>query len=252
MILPRGNEIVQPEIWAPISKEVIPNIEDIYTISTYGRTFNSKTSTYLPQNMFYYKDKYITISLRLEDGSHVFAQPHRLVLMTFAPCDGMEVLEVNHKDGIKYHNWLWNLEWATHKENLEHASKTELFTRKGDSRNNTIITEKEVHQMCKLISEGYSRSQIVKMMNLENGNCVSLYGNIMSGHCWNHISKQYDFSNAYRRAVFSDEEKETIVGIIKRNPGYTNTEVLKEMGIDKSDPRIANYRSAVNFIRKKI
>lgn len=252
LILPRGNEMIYPEEWRVIDESVIPNIDNIYTISTYGRIYNSKTNTCLPQNMFYYKDKYITISLRLKTGEHIYEQIHRLVMMTFNPCDNMKNLEVNHLDGVKYHNWLWNLEWSTHKENLEHASRTELFVRKGEARQNTSISEATVHRVCQLIAEGYKREDVVKMIGSDEGSIKSLYNNIRNGHCWRHISKQYDFSNAYDRHVFNDEDRIIISNIITQNPELTNTEVLEKFGIKKSDPRIANYRSAVSFIRKRL
>lgn len=53
---------------------------------------------------------------------------HRVVLSTFNPNDGK--LDVNHKDGVKAHNNLENLEWVTKSENTIHAHTTGLFTNK--------------------------------------------------------------------------------------------------------------------------
>lgn len=47
---------------------------------------------------------------------------HRLVLETFAPVEGMENLDCNHKDENKTNNCLDNLEWMTRKENLNYGS----------------------------------------------------------------------------------------------------------------------------------
>jgi hypothetical protein len=46
---------------------------------------------------------------------------HRLVMAAFAPIDGWESMEVNHKDGDKSNNRIENLEWVTSKENTLHA-----------------------------------------------------------------------------------------------------------------------------------
>lgn len=53
---------------------------------------------------------------------------HRLVTMAFC---GKSGLEVNHIDGIKTNNKLNNLEYVTHKENMEHATANNLMKRRG-------------------------------------------------------------------------------------------------------------------------
>ena len=70
---------------------------------------------------------------------------HRLVLETFNPCDGMETLFVNHKNGDKKENALSNLEWCTRTENARHAMRMGLF--KPQERYG------EKHPMTKLSSE---------------------------------------------------------------------------------------------------
>ena len=50
---------------------------------------------------------------------------HRLVAMAFLP-NTEEFEEVNHKDGNKWNNVASNLEWASHKANMQHAFATGL------------------------------------------------------------------------------------------------------------------------------
>lgn len=46
---------------------------------------------------------------------------HRLVTTNFLKnTTGFEKAEVNHKDSVKYHNNIWNLEWCSTKHNNEH------------------------------------------------------------------------------------------------------------------------------------
>lgn len=59
-------------------------------------------------------------------GDSVMKSVHRIVAEAFIPNpDGFS--EVNHIDGDKKNNCASNLEWVTHKKNIEHAIKTGLI-----------------------------------------------------------------------------------------------------------------------------
>ena len=79
-----------------------------------------------------YKDPYKVVTLM--DGKNHFI--HRLMAKTFLP--GPEKEHVNHIDGDKNNNSISNLEWATPKENAQHAVDTGLTTHEHCT--------KEVHQ----------------------------------------------------------------------------------------------------------
>ena len=53
---------------------------------------------------------------------------HKLVAKAFLP-NPNNYDEVNHKDGNTLNNHVDNLEWCTHKQNMEHASKTGVMSR---------------------------------------------------------------------------------------------------------------------------
>lgn len=62
----------------------------------------------------------------VSNGKTINMLVHRIVLSSFRPCDGMEKLDVNHKDGNKSNNKLENLEWCTRSENINHSYKNGL------------------------------------------------------------------------------------------------------------------------------
>lgn len=64
--------------------------------------------------------------VRIGDKSHPL---HRVIASAFIP-NPENKPEVNHKDGNKENNSVSNLEWATRKENAQHAGKQGLLGRK--------------------------------------------------------------------------------------------------------------------------
>lgn len=69
---------------------------------------------------------YLRVKLQ-KDGEKLSTGIHRLVALTFIP-NPENKPEVNHKDGNKLNNHVFNLEWVTTKENVCHAWKTGLIT----------------------------------------------------------------------------------------------------------------------------
>lgn len=239
------------EEWIKIPQELFPNLIPRYWISTFGRLYNEETKTLLPQNKMYNKDKYITVSLSTIDGWHQYFQIHRLMMMIFNPIPNCELYDVNHKDGIKYHNWLWNLEWTTRSENIQHALHNNLFNI-GETRNNTKLTNDQARLICKKISQGKTPKQISIEMNLSNCNIEKIVMNILNGHSWKHISKDYDFTNSYKRSfLFTIDQIHEICRYFETNIEASTKEVLEHVGVEYNDDNIKNYVVAVSAIRKK-
>ena len=243
----------EPESWFKIPQELFPNIIPRYWISTFGRLYNEDTGNIIPQNKMYDKDKYITISLSTIDGSQKYFQIHRLMMMIFNPIPNCNLYDVNHKDGVKYHNWLWNLEWVTKSENIQHAINNNLFNL-GETRDNTKLTNDQARLICEKISEGKSPKQISNEMNLKDCNIDKIVQNIMNGLSWKHISCDYDFSNAYKRVpTFTDEQVHLICKYLELNGKSSSTkEILNYLGIiPENNKQLKVYISALYTIRNK-
>lgn len=87
-----------------------------YVVSNYGRIGNSKTGLVLRQ-----RDSgwgYFQVMLWRDGKAHT-KSVHRLIAESFYGV--FPLLEVNHVDGDKHNNRLWNLEWVTKGENNKHA-----------------------------------------------------------------------------------------------------------------------------------
>lgn len=120
------------EIWKPLV-----GWENIYEISNYGRI--KSLDRYVNQSGHkrfckgqlikptLHKTNYCMVTLR-NSGIQKVCKLHQLVMNTFNPNTTNRKLEINHIDGNTTNNRLDNLEWCTHKENLQHASKHHLLS----------------------------------------------------------------------------------------------------------------------------
>lgn len=106
------------EIWKDIEE-----YKGKYQASNIGNIKNMITNKVLKQ--YIGSNGYYRIGLYKDKKTKVF-EVHRLITKTFI--DNVEnKKEVNHIDGNKLNNNINNLEWVTHKENINHAWKTKLF-----------------------------------------------------------------------------------------------------------------------------
>lgn len=182
----------------PISLRFFPDIlPNTYLVSEFGLVYDLERDVYLPQNLNYNKDKYITISLRTIDGKNCYAQPHRIVGYHFLYQDGCENLQINHKDCIKYHNWVWNLEWMTPLENTRYAMDCGNF-KFGEQRKLTKLTNQQAIDICNMLEQGMSPKEISQSYIVEGVNVLKAAFNIRNGHCWDHLSRNYNFRNRNR------------------------------------------------------
>ena len=106
------------EIWKDIK-----GYNEKYKISNLGRIKNTNTNKILSQHIS--KCGYYRVGLYKKKKSKNI-EIHRIVAETFI-YNQKQKEEVNHIDGNKKNNNVNNLEWATHKEDINHAWKNQLF-----------------------------------------------------------------------------------------------------------------------------
>lgn len=113
-----------------------------YEVDTDGNVFNGKTGRKLKPRKLKHKN-YYRVGLPIGD-----VRVHRLVAETFIFNDDPEnKIQVNHKNGVKSDNRVENLEWVTPSENLKHAYKIGLMSKKGEKNSNAKITRKDVEDI---------------------------------------------------------------------------------------------------------
>lgn len=96
--------------------------ETYYSVSNYGEVRNDSTGTLLEGSIANNGYKMVHLRYRIDK----YCSVHRLVMKAFYPCDEMDDLQINHKDGNKLNNYIENLEWCTALENIRHSYTTGL------------------------------------------------------------------------------------------------------------------------------
>ena len=147
------------EIFRKVSEQ-IPNCKN-YEVSNYGRIIsyaNKKVIILRQSNSLDYK------VVKLGWGN--LLRVSRILAITFIP-NPKNRPKINHKNGIRYDNYITNLEWVTHRENMIHAVETGLKRYDNCKQHSKPFTQKEINEIfdyrrynipVRLLAEHYGRS----------------------------------------------------------------------------------------------
>ena len=162
------------------STELTPN----HLVTESGEVFNKNGNKLKQQTS---KDGYKVVSITRNNKNKKFTV-HRLVAIAYIPNPENKPC-VNHIDGDKTNNHVSNLEWCTYSENSKHSFENGLqVSLKGEEVHSAILTEGQVHEICKLMESGYRNGDVAKMFNIAN----YFIANIRTKNTWRHISDQYN------------------------------------------------------------
>ena len=135
-----------------IDGEYIP-----YLISSCGRVFSinykHKKNNCVQLKTTIDKDGYELIIINYNNKTIGFGV-HRMVAISFIKnTDPCNKTQVNHINGDKLCNFIFNLEWSTPKENINHAWANGLNKSYGELNGNNVYKEKDIEMVCKLIED---------------------------------------------------------------------------------------------------
>lgn len=119
---------MEGEIWKPISW-----CNGYYFISNFGRIKSTKNGGQRILRQQKNRNGYLSSMLSIGKNRLIRRMTHRIVAIEFL---GESNLCVNHKDGNKKNNVLWNLEFVTKSQNIKHAHLIGLIKQKkgGESK----------------------------------------------------------------------------------------------------------------------
>ncbi len=150
-----------------------------YSISSDGDVINNKTGRTLRK----FKDSNGYFQVKLyKDNKGISKSVHRIVAKHFVEKYD-PTKDVNHKDGNKENNLPENLEWITHKENVDHSIATGLRQDRGENSSKTILKNDQVREIKKMI-----KSMGNKDISAITGVSTTIIADIRRGKTWVHIN----------------------------------------------------------------
>jgi hypothetical protein len=162
--------------------KVIPDTENMYSISNFGNVKNNITNYIL--NPFMTDRGYLQVCINFSSRpTRITVNVHKLVARAFVPNE-MNLPVVNHIDGIKVNNNANNLEWTTHSENNEHAVKMGLI-KSGEDSYLAVLIEKDVLEIIDKLKEGNRNIDLAREYNVAH----NTIDDIRCNRTWRYIER---------------------------------------------------------------
>jgi hypothetical protein len=164
--------------WTCDLKEVwkdIPDFEGLYQASSFGKIRSLGHGCRKGKVLKPVCDSqgYPRIAL-YKDGKHYGRKVHRIIMLTFVGEREHSGIKINHIDGDKTNNNLFNLEYCTHSQNMRHASENGLLCKTGKRAN---FKSNDVYEICLENINGVSTERIAKSRNVDTATIRRILSN---------------------------------------------------------------------------
>lgn len=214
------------EVFVQISS-FMPDIEDYFWISNYGRGFNSNNGYLITPTVN--KEGYVFYTLQRKENEfklnnkskYVSIAAHILTCRAFNGPKPNETDQVNHKDFYRDNNHYSNLEWKSGLDNLKYSMDNGRYW-KNDIYCHTVYTADKIHEICKLLESGITDPNELSMRVFGepvNQKYYSLIQKIRNNKNWTRISSQYNIPIIEKRNFTHDEYIHTMCKYFSDNPG---------------------------------
>lgn len=166
-----------------------------YLISSCGRIFSinykHRKNSCIQLKTKINDDGYEFIVIHYDNISYGFEVHRMLANMFIKNNDPLNKTQVNHIDGNKSNNIIFNLEWVTAKDNILHAWNNGLAKSYGENNGNNVYCENDIIKVCEFLEKDYTFKEISKL----TGVSYAMISLIYRKKFWINVSEKYDFSN---------------------------------------------------------
>ena len=210
--------------------------ETNYEVSNYGNVKSLKNNIILSPGTN--KKGYLTVVIYI-NAKPITQRVHSLVARAFID-NPKDLPQINHKDGNKTNNNVWNLEWITNKDNVLHGINMGLIPIPGKGINSPACknTEEAVHNVCRMLEKGAQQSYIAKTLGVTRAFIIG----IKYGGRWSDITSQYNIPKSKSYGDRTLGQVQLIQKLI--NEGLRNKkDILQEVGLPdtKTNRRYVKY-----------
>lgn len=140
----------------------IPGYEGLYAATSCGRVWNYKKQRFEPD---YDNGNGYRIVRLYKDGKYHTTMVHRCVALAYIS-NPDNLPQVNHKDEIKYHNWLNNLEWCSAAYNKAYSAGKKVMC---------IETGKIYNLVKDVVQDGFSKESVARCARGERNTYKGLH-----------------------------------------------------------------------------
>ena len=180
------------EIWKDI-----PGYEGLYKVSSLGNVMSFQTEGLFGKGnagrlMAQHPDKcgYMYVELRNKHKKRQKISVHRLVAITFIP-NPDNLPQVNHKDEIRDHNNVDNLEWCSvlYNQRYGHRRERSSISSTGENNPRAILTENDVLEIRQTYAPG-DKEYGVRGLSEKYGVAYVTIQKIVQGKLWKHLLEE--------------------------------------------------------------
>lgn len=213
------------EFFIYISDYIVHGIEPFrYSISNRMRVYDYKKNEFVNVS---YKTKYPTVNLyNVEKQGVVTSLLHRLYMLVFCYFPGCEEYEVNHIDGNKQNCTPSNLEWMTHKENMNHAFE---YIMNGERK----LTDQDIIELIDMYNDDEKVKDIAEKFSISTGYVMDIVRR--TDKCstrLEHIKQDHPVTREKATPKLTNSILEEVVA--KYNDGKEYFQLAEEYDIDRS------------------